>query len=68
MVVVGYMESGNWASSLAGGSKFGCALLVVALISNLMASVLRSLFARLAITSGRDLAQACRDAFPRWVV
>jgi manganese transport protein len=67
MVAVGYMDPGNWATSLAGGSKFGYTLLVVALVSNLMAIVLQSLCARLAIASGRDLAQACRDAFPRWI-
>ena len=67
LVAVGYMDPGNWATSIAGGSKFGYTLLVVALISNLMAIVLQSLCARLAIASGRDLAQACRDAFPRWV-
>jgi manganese transport protein len=67
MVAVGYMDPGNWATSLAGGSQFGYALLVVALISNIMAIVLQSLCARLAIASGRDLAQACRDAFPGWV-
>ena len=67
MVAVGYMDPGNWATSLAGGSQFGYALLVVALVSNLMAIVLQSLCARLAIASGRDLAQACRDAFPRYV-
>ena len=61
------MDPGNWATSLAGGSKFGYALLFVALLSNVMAIVLQSLSARLAIGSGRDLAQACRDAFPRWV-
>jgi manganese transport protein len=65
LVAVGYMDPGNWATSLAGGSKFGYALLVVALVSNIMAIVLQSLCARLAIASGRDLAQACRDAFPR---
>ncbi len=67
MVAVGYMDPGNWATSLAGGSQFGYALLVVALVSNLMAIVLQSLCARLAIATGRDLAQACRDAFPRAV-
>ncbi|MFB9950404.1 Nramp family divalent metal transporter [Rhizobium puerariae] len=67
MVAVGYMDPGNWATSLAGGSKFGYALLTVALLSNLMAIVLQSLCARLAIASGRDLAQACRDAFPGWI-
>ncbi|MET0193910.1 MAG: Nramp family divalent metal transporter, partial [Hyphomicrobiaceae bacterium] len=66
LVAVGYMDPGNWATSLAGGSKFGYTLLVVALISNIMAIVLQSLCARLAIASGRDLAQACRDAYPRW--
>ncbi len=59
------MDPGNWATSLAGGSKFGYALLVVALVSNIMAIVLQALCARLAIASGRDLAQACRDAFPQ---
>jgi manganese transport protein len=65
LVAVGYMDPGNWATSLAGGSKFGYSLLVVALVSNIMAIVLQALCARLAIASGRDLAQACRDAFPR---
>ena len=65
LVAVGYMDPGNWATSIAGGSKFGYTLLVVALISNIMAIILQSLAARLAIASGRDLAQACRDAFPR---
>jgi manganese transport protein len=71
LVAVGYMDPGNWATSIAGGSKFGYTLLVVALISNIMAIILQSLCARLAIASGRDLAQACRDAFPRpvaWVL
>ena len=68
LVAVGYMDPGNWATSLAGGSKFGYSLLVVALVSNIMAIVLQALCARLAIASGRDLAQACRDAFPRPVV
>jgi manganese transport protein len=66
LVAVGYMDPGNWATSLAGGSKFGYTLLCVALISNIMAIVLQALCARLAIASGRDLAQACRDAYPRW--
>src|SRR5215470_6336204 len=66
LVAVGYMDPGNWATSLAGGSKFGYTLLVVALISNIMAIMLQALCARLAIASGRDLAQACRDAYPPW--
>src|SRR5689334_19025888 len=65
LVAVGYMDPGNWATSLAGGSKFGYALLTIALLSNLMAILLQALCARLGIRAGRDLAQACRDAFPR---
>src|SRR5215204_2453892 len=65
LVAVGYMDPGNWATSIAGGSRFGYTLLVVALVSNIMAIVLQSLCARLAIASGRDLARACRDAFPK---
>jgi manganese transport protein len=67
LVAVGYMDPGNWATSLAGGSKFGYALLTIALLSNIMAIVLQALCARLGIAAGRDLAQACRDAFPRFV-
>lgn len=65
MVSVGYMDPGNWATDLAGGSKFGYTLLAVIMVSNLMAILLQALAARLGIASGRDLAQACRDAFPR---
>ena len=67
LVAVGYMDPGNWATSLAGGAAFGYTLLFVALLSNIMAILLQSLCARLAVASGRDLAQACRDAFPRWI-
>jgi manganese transport protein len=67
LVAVGYMDPGNWATSLAGGSKFGYTLLFVALLSNMMAILLQALCARLGIGAGRDLAQACRDAFPRAV-
>jgi manganese transport protein len=66
LVAVGYMDPGNWATAIAGGSKFGYALLFVALLSNIMAIVLQALCARLAIASGRDLAQACRDGYPGW--
>src|SRR6267378_5923222 len=59
LVAVGYMDPGNWATSLAGGSKFGYALLTVALLSNLMAILLQALCARLGVGAGRDLAQAC---------
>ncbi len=68
LVAVGYMDPGNWATSLAGGSKFGYALLFVALLSNFMAIILQALCARLGIASGRDLAQACRDSYPKPVV
>jgi manganese transport protein len=64
LVAVGYMDPGNWATSIAGGSKYGYTLLSVALISNVMAIILQALCARLAVGSGRDLAQACRDAYP----
>src|SRR5580658_3424107 len=67
LIAVGYMDPGNWATSLAGGSRFGYALLFVALLSNAMAIVLQSLCTRLGVGAGRDLAQACRDSFPRWV-
>lgn len=67
LVAVGYMDPGNWATSIAGGSKFGYALLFVVMLSNIMAIVLQALCARLAVASGRDLAQACRDGYPRWM-
>jgi len=63
LVSVGYMDPGNWATSIAGGAQFGYTLLFVALLSNIMAIILQSLCARLAIGSGRDLAQACRDSY-----
>jgi len=65
LVAVGYMDPGNWATSLAGGSAFGYTLLSVILISNVMAILLQALSLRLGIASGRDLAQASRDAFSR---
>src|SRR5688572_24810269 len=65
LVSVGYMDPGNWATDLAGGSKFGYTLLSVILISNLMAILLQALAARLGIATGQDLAQACRDSFSR---
>ena len=65
MVSVGYMDPGNWATDIAGGAQFGYTLLAVILISNLMAVVLQALAARLGIATGRDLAQACRDAYSR---
>ncbi len=65
LVAVGYMDPGNWATDLAGGSQFGYTLLSVILISNFMAILLQSLCARLGIATGRDLAQACRDHYSR---
>ncbi len=65
LVAVGYMDPGNWATSLAGGSAFGYSLLCVILLSNLMAILLQSLSARLGIVTGRDLAQACRDHYSK---
>ncbi|MCC7519049.1 MAG: Nramp family divalent metal transporter [Verrucomicrobiae bacterium] len=65
LVAVGYMDPGNWATSLAGGSAFGYSLLSVILVSNLMAILLQALCARLGIVTERDLAQACRDHYSR---
>ena len=65
LVAVGYMDPGNWATDLAGGSKFGYALLSVILLSNLMAVLLQGLASKLGIVTGRDLAQACRDHYSR---
>src|SRR2546425_1541985 len=65
LVAVGYMDPGNWATDLAGGSAFGYTLLSVILLSNLMAILLQSLCARLGIVTGRDLAQACRDHYSK---
>lgn len=65
LVAVGYMDPGNWATDLAGGSAFGYSLLSIILISNLMAILLQSLSARLGIVTGRDLAQACRDHYSK---
>jgi len=63
MVAVGYMDPGNWATDLAGGSRFNYTLLSVIMISNLMAILLQALSLRLGIVTGRDLAQACRDHY-----
>ncbi len=65
LVAVGYMDPGNWATDIAGGSAFGYQLLSVILISNLMAILLQSLSARLGIATGLDLAQACRRQYPK---
>ena len=67
LISVGYMDPGNWATDLAGGSKFGFSLIWVLLMSNLMALLLQGLSARLGIVRGRDLAQANREAYPKLV-
>ncbi|MGV6815241.1 MAG: Nramp family divalent metal transporter [Phycisphaerales bacterium] len=67
MVSVGYMDPGNWATDLEGGARFGYRLIWVLLMTNLMAVLLQTLSARLGIVTGRDLAQGCRDHYPRWV-
>jgi len=65
LVSVGYMDPGNWATDLEGGARFGYQLLWVLVLSNLMAILLQTLSARLGIVSQRDLAQACRESYPR---
>src|SRR3954447_2313792 len=65
LVAVGYMDPGNWATDLAGGSRFGYTLLSVILLSNLMAVLLQGLASKLGIVTGRDLAQACRDHYSK---
>lgn len=67
LVSVGYMDPGNWATDLAGGSQFGYSLIWVLLMSNLMALLLQSLSARLGIVRGRDLAQANRETYPAFI-
>ena len=67
LVSVGYMDPGNWATDLEGGARFGYQLLWVLVLSNLMAILLQTLAARLGIVAGRDLAQACREAYSRRV-
>ena len=67
LVSVGYMDPGNWATDLEGGARFGYRLLWVLVMSNAMAILLQTLSARLGIVSGRDLAQACRETYPRRV-
>jgi manganese transport protein len=74
LVAVGYMDPGNWATDIGGGSRFGYTLLSVILLSNLMAMLLQALSAKLGIVTGRDLAQACRESYSRpvaiglWIV
>ncbi len=65
LVSVGYMDPGNWATDLEGGSRFGYALIWVILMSNMMAVLLQTLAARLGIVTGKDLAQACRSEYSK---
>ena len=65
LVAVGYIDPGNWATDIGGGSKFGYTLLSVIVLSNLMAMILQALSAKLGIVTGRDLAQACREHYSR---
>ena len=65
LVAVGYMDPGNWATDLGGGSRYGYTLLSAVLISSLMAIFLQALSAKLGIATGRDLAQACREHYSR---
>jgi len=65
LVAVGYMDPGNWATDLGGGSQFGYTLLSAVLISSLMAIFLQALSAKLGIATGRDLAQVCREHYSR---
>ena len=67
LISVGYMDPGNWATDLAGGSQFGYTLIWVLLMSNLMALLLQSLCARLGIVWGKDLAQCNRESYPKWL-
>jgi manganese transport protein len=67
LVAVGYMDPGNWATDLAGGSQFYYTLLSVVIISSLLAILLQHLALKLGVATGRDLAQACRDHFPPMV-
>src|ERR1700724_304613 len=65
LVAVGYMDPGNWATDLAGGAKFGYALLFIVMLSNFMAILLQHLCIKLGVATGRDLAQACRDHYSK---
>ncbi|MFC0403058.1 Nramp family divalent metal transporter [Paraburkholderia rhizosphaerae] len=65
LISVGYMDPGNWATDIAGGSRFGYTLLAVILLSNLMAILLQALSVRLGVATGRDLAQACRENYSK---
>jgi manganese transport protein len=65
LISVGYMDPGNWATDLAGGSRYGYTLLFVIMVSNLMAILLQSLALKLGVATERDLAQACRESYSK---
>ena len=65
LVAVGYMDPGNWATDIGGGSQFGYALLSVVILSSLLAIFVQAFSAKLGIATGRDLAEACREPYPR---
>jgi manganese transport protein len=67
LISVGYMDPGNWATDIAGGSRFGYTLLSVIMVSNLMAILLQSLSLKLGVATERDLAQLCNESYSRWV-
>src|ERR1035438_9340866 len=67
LISVGYMDPGNWATDIAGGSQFGYTLLSVIMMSNLMAILLQSLSLKLGVATERDLAQLCNESYRRWV-
>ena len=67
LISVGYMDPGNWATDIAGGSRFGYTLLFVIMLSNLMAILLQSLSLKLGVATERDLAQLCHESYGRWV-
>src|ERR1700739_1152403 len=66
LISVGYMDPGNWATDIAGGSQFGYTLLSVIMVSNLMAVLLQSLSLKLGVATERDLAQLCRESYGQW--
>jgi hypothetical protein len=68
LVAVGYMDPGNWSTDIAGGSAFGYRLLFIILISSLMAMFLQALALKMGLATGKDLAQMCRDSYPKSVV
>src|SRR6266700_2296250 len=67
LIAVGYMDPGNWATDIAGGSRFGYSLLFVIMASNLMAILLQSLSLKLGVATERDLAQLCHEEYGRWM-